>query len=269
MRSVQGVRRRRATHDARMSGELLTLSNPKTDKGTKYGYSTAILHLAPARLSGHNVCPAATPGCTAACLNTAGHGGIALTTKGDNGVQQARRRRTEYLFSDRAGFLATLAAEIGRHIRRADKVGLIPCVRLNGTSDLRWETLRVKGGSTVLDLYPDLIFYDYTKRIDRTNLPANYSLTFSLAETRKSWEDHIAALDAGIAVAVVLAGAGDSAHPKPFPATWNGRTLIDGDKSDLRFLDPPATYIGLRAKGRAKDDQTGFVRLLDLAKEQS
>ncbi len=243
-----------------MSGELLTLSNPKTDKSVKDGYLTAILHLSPARISGHNVCPAATPGCTAACLNTAGRG---AAPRDALGIHAARLARTSYLHSDRAGFLATLAKEISSHVRRADKAGLIPCVRLNGTSDLRWETLRAKGGETILEAFPDLTFYDYTKRVDRTDLPANYHLTFSLAETRKSWEDHIAALDAGIAVAVVLAGAGDSVHPRPFPATWNGRTLVDGDLSDLRFLDPPAAYIGLRAKGRAKTDTTGFVYNLE------
>ncbi len=250
-----------------MSGELLTLSNPKTDKGVKYGYLTAILHLAPAKLSGHNVCPSATPGCTAACLNTAGHGGIGLTTAGDNTTQQARRRRTEYLYADRAEFLDRLENEITLHLRRADKAGLIPCVRLNGTSDLRWETLRTKGSATMLERFPNLRFYDYTKRTDRTNLPANYHLTFSLAETRKSWEDHVTALDAGISVAVVLSGAGDSAHPKPFPPTWKGRALVDGDLSDLRFLDPPAAYIGLRAKGRAKTDATGFVYPLTTKEE--
>ncbi len=247
-----------------MSRDLLTLSNPKTDKGVKLGYSTAILHLAPARLSGRNVCPSATPGCTAACLNTAGHGGIGLRTRGDNSVQLARRRRTDHLFTDRGGFLDQLEAEIRRHIRRADRADLIPTVRLNGTSDLRWETLRVRGGSTILDRFPDLTFYDYTKRTDRSDLPENYSLTFSLAETEKSWGDHLAALDLGLNVAVVLSGAGDSVHPRPFPAEWNGRQLVDGDTSDLRFLDPPAAYVGLRAKGRAKSDSTGFVYPLDL-----
>lgn len=250
-----------------MSPDLLTLHNPKTDKGVKQGYSTAILHLAPATLSGHNVCPAATAGCTAACLNTAGRGGMGLTTTGDNIIQQARRRKTNYLFQDRAGFLDQLEREIARHIRRAGNEGLQPCVRLNGTSDLRWETLKPRGGTTILERFPDLIFYDYTKRTDRTQLPPNYTLTFSLAETRKSWQDHITALDHGINVAVVLAGAGDSRNPRPFPPEWNGRTLVDGDTSDLRFLDPPAAYIGLRAKGRAKTDSTGFV--YDLEREET
>jgi hypothetical protein len=242
-----------------MSRDLLTLSNPKTDKGRKYGYLTAILHLAPAKLSGHNVCPSATPGCTAACLNTAGHGGIGLATRGDNSVQVARRRRTDYLFADRGGFLDQLEREIKRHLRRAEAADLTPCIRLNGTSDLRWETLAARGGTTILDRFPGLTFYDYTKRTDRRDLPPNYTLTFSLAETAKSWDDHLAALDLGLSVAVVLSGAGDSVRPRPFPAEWNGRQLVDGDLSDLRFLDPPSAYVGLRAKGRAKTDQTGFV----------
>ncbi len=243
--------------------KLLTTSNPKTDKSEKYGYLTAILHLAPARLSGRNVCPKASPGCTEACLNTAGMGGIFKRGESDNGIQRARRERTNYLFADRGSFLEDLEREIRNHIKHAQAIGLVPCIRLNGTSDLRWETLRARGSATILERFPELQFYDYTKRTDRTDLPANYALTFSLAETKQSWKDHKAALGSGLSVAVVLAGAGDSRRPQPFPDSWNGRTLVDGDISDLRFLDPPAVYVGLRAKGRAKTDGTGFVQSLD------
>lgn len=243
-------------------GDLLTTANPKTAKSAKYGYLTAILHLAPARMSGHNVCPRASAGCTAACLNTAGRGGIALDADGMNGIQRARIARTRHLFEDRAGFLDQLSREIEAHIRKAERARLIPCVRLNGTSDVRFESLRARGSQTILERFAGLRFYDYTKRTDRT-ASANYHLTFSLAETRASWRDHLTALAQGLSVAVVLAGAGDSAHPRPLPLEWNGRRLIDGDLSDLRFLDPPAVYIGLRAKGRAKIDGTGFVKPLE------
>ncbi len=242
---------------------LLTTSNPKTDKSVKAGYLTAILHLSPSDRSGHNVCPAATAGCIAACLNTAGMGGIIKRGETTNGIQRARIARTLYLFEDRAAFLDQLAREIEAHCRRADRMRLEPCIRLNGTSDLRWESLRVKRGPTVFERFAGLRFYDYTKRTDRT-IPQNYHLTFSLAETAASWKDHLTALNQGLSVAVVLSGAGDSVHPKPFPATWNGRTLIDGDLTDLRFLDPSAVYVGLRAKGKAKTDGTGFVKRLDL-----
>lgn len=235
---------------------LLTTSNPKTDKSVKEGYLTAILHLSPSDRSGHNVCPAATEGCIAACLNTAGRGHM-------SGIQRARVARTLYLFEDRAGFLDQLAREIEAHVRRADRMRLDPCIRLNGTSDLRFESLRAKRGPTVFERFAGLRFYDYTKRTDRT-IPSNYHLTFSLAETADSWKNHLTALNQGLSVAVVLSGAGDSVHPKPFPPTWNGRTLIDGDLTDLRFLDPPAVYVGLRAKGKAKTDGTGFVKRLDL-----
>ncbi len=243
-------------------GDLLTTANPKTAKSAKYGYLTAILHLAPARMSGHNVCPRATAGCTAACLNTAGRGGIGLDAAGMNDIQRARIARTNSLYANRAGFLDQLSREIEAHVRKAERARLIPCVRLNGTSDIRFESLRARGSETILERFAGLQFYDYTKRTDRT-AAENYHLTFSLAETRASWNDHLTALNQGLSVAVVLSGAGDSVHPQPFPLEWNGRRLIDGDLSDLRFLDPAAVYVGLRAKGRAKIDGTGFVKPID------
>lgn len=250
--------------------ELLTLSNPKTDKGAKLGYATAVLHLSPARAGGvvlrsgriANVCASATPGCEAACLNTAGRGGIGPTTKGDNAIQRARRERTRMYLEDRSAFLAQLVDEIARHIRRAERVGLVPVVRLNGTSDIRYESVRLDG-ATIFERFPDVQFYDYTKHANRRDLPPNLDLTFSLAETERSRREAELAIRSGMRVAVVLRGAGDSVHPRPFPDEWNGRRLVDGDVSDLRFLEPAGVYVGLRAKGRARNDASGFVYPLD------
>lgn len=246
--------------------DLLTTANPKTDKGTKRGYLTAILHLSPERLSGYgNVCASASAGCVASCLNTAGRGGIGLTTVGDNAIQRARRERTRLWFEERDAFMRQLVREIESHAARARRAGLTPCVRLNGTSDIRFEHVKIDG-ATLFDRFDWLQFYDYTKHANRRDIPDNYHLTYSLAETPRSWRGAEVALEKGVNVAVVLAGAGDSVHPRPFPPTWNGRALVDGDTSDLRFLDPVGVYVGLRAKGRAKSDGTGFVKPLTYGK---
>lgn len=239
---------------------LLTIGNPKTVKGEKRGYRTAILHLAPHTLSGFNVCPSATAGCAAACLNTAGRGGIGLTVKDTNPIQDARKRKTLAFFSERDAFVAELESELTRFAKRCKREGFKPCVRLNGTSDIRWENVPTATAPSLPEAFPRLQFYDYTKLANRRNLPSNYHLTYSLAEGERNWKGHLAALRNGMGVAVVLRGCGDSTHPKPFPPKWNGRRLVDGDESDLRFLDAPAVYVGLRAKGRAKHDVTGFVR---------
>ncbi|MFL5864677.1 MAG: hypothetical protein ACJ780_28605, partial [Solirubrobacteraceae bacterium] len=83
---------------------LLTVGNPKTAKGEKLGYLTAILHLAPSVGSGFNVCPNATAGCAAACLNTAGRGSIP-----DSTIHAARRRKTYWYFARREEFMSQLA----------------------------------------------------------------------------------------------------------------------------------------------------------------
>ena len=244
-----------------MQTNLLTRGNPKVLKGQSQGYLTFILHLAPASLSGYNTCASATDGCKLACLNTAGRGGIPnarpVTVQARNGamtvsnvIQAARIRKTVWFFEDRVGFMAQLIKEIRAGIRYAQKMGLIPVFRLNGTSDLRWESVGVDGARNVMELFPDVQFYDYTKLSNRKDLPTNYKLTFSLAENNdiQAW----AAASAGLNVAAVFRGK--------LPTTFMGRTVINGDDSDLRFLDPVGVVVGLRAKGKAKKDQTGFVR---------
>lgn len=252
--------------------------NPKVEKGLKKGIATAILHLLPADASGMQVCPKATAGCRAACLNTAGRGGMNLDTDGLNTIQRARRRRTLQFFARRPEFLARLVREIELHERKATRKGYLPAVRLNGTSDLLWEKIPVtRNGRTfpnVMRAFPRIRFYDYTKRTDRGDvsgrIPRNYHLTFSLADGNDS--DAADALARGVNVAVVLRSdeilrrAGTRfARLAPLPDTFRGVRVIDGDESDVRFRDPRGVYVGLRAKGRAVRDVSGFVKDADNA----
>lgn len=237
--------------------ELLTRGthNPKLQKGRAAGYSSAVLHLAPSDLSGFNVCQFATAGCAASCLNTAGHGGIIRKGETSNEIQRARITRTRFMFENRFAFNAMLVESIETHIRRSRKNDLTPCVRLNGTSDLPWEKLRLNDGRTVLETFPDVQFYDYTKSARRAlanargEHPANYHLTFSRAESNGAECD--AVLAAGGNVAAVFAGK--------LPAEWNGTPVANGDHDDLRFLDPRGVIVGLKAKGKARRDTSGFV----------
>lgn len=250
--------------------KLLTVRNPKIAKGTKLDYLTAALHLAPANLSGYQVCPMATKGCIAACLNTAGHGGIALG-KGrltveeiasgtrTNTIQKARIRRTLLYFDNRAAFMTLLVADIAKLCRMAKVHGLQPSIRLNGTSDIPWERVPVPachGAPDVANImarFPQVQFYDYTKRPNRRDLPANYSLTFSLAVGNDDAAN--AALNNGMNVAVVFHHV-----PEAFELVGLSVPVIDGDEHDLRFLDPRGVIVGLKAKGNAKSDTSGFVR---------
>ena len=228
-----------------VSMKLLNIdTNAKTVKGQARGYMTAILYLAPANLSGYEVCPKRTAGCTAACLNSAGRGAFST-------VQKARIAKTKFYFENRPAFLAQLVKEIRAFIRKAEKRGLIPTVRLNGTSDIPWERVAVAGQPNVMSLFPTIQFYDYTKRTNRKSLPSNYSLTFSLAEDNDL--DALNVATSGTNIAVVFRTA-------QFPAFYMGLPVIDGDQTDLRFLDPAGSVIGLKAKGRAKKDTSGFVR---------
>jgi len=164
--------------------KLLSTANPKIQKGTKLGYLSFILHLAPADLSGKNTCPKATAGCKSACLNTAGRGGMFKKGENTNVIQKARIRKTVQFFFDRDQFMKDLYHDIRKAIKFAEKQGLIPVFRLNGTSDLSWEKYTV--GTTdmnLFQLFPTVQFYDYTKVLGRkVSQYPNYHLTFSKAD---------------------------------------------------------------------------------------
>jgi hypothetical protein len=229
--------------------ELLSLSNTKTLKGEKLGYMTFILHLAPGDLSGHQVCPKASAGCLAACLNTAGR--AAFTPS----IIPARIRKTKAFFADRLAFMQALHKDIQRAIKHAEKKGFIPVFRLNGTSDLAWERYSYCDPKTgthyenIMSAFPGVQFYDYTKRVGR-KIPANYNLTFSRSEVNEL--DCRLALKEGLNVAAVFVKGS-------IPAEYMGRPVINGDESDLRFLDAKGVIVGLTAKGKAKQDCSGFV----------
>lgn len=245
--------------------DLLTTANPKTAKGEKLGYLTAVLHLAPAMASGFEMCGGErnrTVGCTIACLNTAGRGAF------DEAIQRARIRKSKWCRADRQAFMVQLEKDIRRHIREAARHGLLPAVRLNGTSDLPWEKVRYLNAAgdrvTIFETFPEIQFYDYTKvaaRFGKT-LPANYDLTFSVADGNERAEAF--AVARGARTATVYRNA---ANPKAEARRWDlpatapdGGALVDADRHDLRFLDPPGARCGLKAKGAARFDTTGFVR---------
>ena len=206
---------------------------------------TGILYLAPSDQSGvMNTCPFATKGCREACLYTAGRGAF-------NNVKQARINKTLWLARDKAGFIAQLIKDIEALIRKAKRENMTPCVRLNGTSDLPVE----KWG--IMEQFKDVQFYDYTKNPKRMvaylagEMPKNYSLTFSRAETKANQKHAGIVLARGGNVAAVFAGN--------LPAMHGENRVINGDESDLRFTDPKGVIVGLKAKGKARKDTSGFV----------
>jgi hypothetical protein len=221
---------------------LLSMNNAKTPKGESLQVLTGILYLAPAKISGYEVCPRRTEGCTKSCLYTAGMGKF-------SNVQQARIRRTKMFFEQRDMFLSMLKLDIRILELMAANKGMTAAVRLNGTSDIDWTRFGI------MEEFPNVRFYDYTKVLNRLSkpLPTNYSLTFSRSGHNDIECD--AAIRMGANVSVVFAISKKS----PMPTTWNGAPVFDGDDTDARFLDPKKHVIGLRAKGKAKYDTSGFV----------
>jgi hypothetical protein len=190
-----------------------------------------------------NLCPfAKVAECHVACLNTAGRGNF-------NNVKSARLRRAKLFNDNRGEFFAQLIDDIHKLKRQAKKQNLQAVVRLNGTSDIEWENIRI-GEFNIFGLFPDLQFYDYTKNPNRKNLPANYDLTFSYSGVESFIKFNRQALKNNMRVATVF---------KIIPAQFEGREVINGDDHDARFIEDKNIIVGLKAKGKARQDKTGFV----------
>ena len=236
--------------------KLLGLSNAKTIKGEKtQGVLTGILYLVPAKLkdtlasydhdfivdektANKDLCPSRSEGCTSACLFTAGRGRMTPVLK-------ARTKKTLMFHQEREKFLTILKDDIGKLQRKAQRAGLIPAVRLNGTSDIKWHKI----APSLFTDFPEVRFYDYTKHpVSTWPSIANYDITFSRSEVN---DFHVLeALKAGKRAAIVF---------DKVPDTYKGFAVIDGDEDDVRFNDPQGVIIGLKAKGLARKDTSGFV----------
>jgi len=233
-------------------------ANPKVFKNAKLGVQTSPLHLAPASLSGFNVCASSTPGCRAGCLHTAGNP-VYMT-----GKEKSRIARTVLYFKNRSLFMALLQTEITHAVAKANREGMACAFRLNATSDIPWENVPIAPGRagndshlprTIIDFINGLgaETYDYTKRVNRKPTKG-YHLTFSLAENNDS--DAKQWLSNGGNVAVVF----NTKRGAELPTEYIGYPVIDGDTSDYRPSDPAPCIVGLRAKGDAIGDKSGFVR---------
>jgi hypothetical protein len=221
-------------------------SNAKTKKNLR---PTQILYLSPSVVDGKDMCPFATPNCRAACLNTAGRGAF-------SNVQKARLEKTKYYVSNREEFIFQLAIEINK---KAEKIGPENqlAVRLNGTSDQPLVEHLLKK----YIIHPNVIFYDYTKNHKKAGYQLlgvglhQYVVAYSLHE--HNLESFKYMLDNKLCIGAAVFNIKPG---QPMITEWNGFPVVDGDERDDLMLDiPMGTILGLRAKGKARQDKSGFV----------
>jgi len=240
---------------ARLPEKLLGIdTNAKTIKGEQYGIKTAILYLMPAEQGGTQLCPMAkTAGCEKACLFTAGRGAM-------NSVMLSRLRKTLYFNQYRDQFMLQLQNELIRERAKAKRKGYKLIVRLNGTSDIRWENEPIGYSyANIMQAVPDIQFYDYTKIANRKNVPANYDLTFSYSGVPDYAPFVAKAVANGERIAVVFRDRAIVNAMLANGETFLGLPVVDGDNTDIRHLDPKGAVVALYAKGKARRDQSGFV----------
>jgi len=255
---------------------FFSVDSAKAIKAQSFGWLNAINYMAPHKAGGvGNLCSHASPGCIALCLGL-WSGQAGMRAEGEtNLVVDSRVRKAQYFMRERNAYMVEMLRHIARLYRYAKRNGLKLAVRPNGSTDIAYESIRVMvtpelaseltkitgreilaGVHTIFSAFPWIQFVDYTKNPNRfaRALPKNYSLTFSRSEINDSQAINL--LNLGVNVAVVFA--------ETLPKRWNGFRVINGDKHDLRHLDPKGgVVVGLLPKGRkAKRDSSGFVTRL-------
>jgi hypothetical protein len=231
-------------------------SSSKIAKGLEYNEATYILYLAPADMSGYNVCPMASDECKEACLNESGHNKIDVKK---NNINKARIKKTKLFFEHRQFFMAWLVSEIEKAKYQTESKGMRFSVRINGTSDIE-PTLFQHNGIVLFELFDDVMFYDYTKVAKRFNLLQfykNYDLTYSF-----SGHNMLQCLDllskGNGRVAMVFEG-------KVLPTSFMGYKVIDGDAYDMRYMDEQGVIVGLKFKKvRNKIDTSNNVFIIPM-----
>jgi len=259
----------------KIPNNLLSTVNAKTVKGEKLGYTTYIMYLAPhtQNSKGINLCSHASKGCAKACLFGSGAARF-------EEVQNGKRNKTEFYLADRTKFMWQLVKEITKAVKlhsaivgekqyKKNGVDVLRyknfAIRLNGTSDIPFEKIKIENGKNIFEMFPNVTFYDYTKNPKRFNkeLSKNYHLTFSRSEDNDKEVDSILAKGGNVAVVFGVKNVND------LPTTYKGYKVINGDETDLRFLDEDNIVVGLKyklvtgkgTKGQNKDniDNNSFL----------
>lgn len=227
---------------------VLGEASAKTVKGETLGFLTGIIYLTP----DDDLCPLARlAGCMKPCLREAGRGRM-------SSVKRARRKKTQFFKQHREAFMLSFAADVYSLAIRAARLGMIPLVRPNGTSDIPFENIEVIDGKTIFQLFPEITFYDYTKHPSRDltgKTAGNYDLTYSFSGlTPKPITIKGLTNPHNRRTAVVFSRRED------IPESFRGWPVVDGDNTDVRHIEPDRVVVALYAKGKAKHDTSGFVQ---------
>src|ERR1035437_1376281 len=238
--------------------EFTTIANAKRQTGLSYlgGVATSskishsrtyshqntyAIYLAPANVSGYNVCSHSTPECRLGCLNTSGRAGIEEFS-GLTKIHDCRVKKTRLFVEDQNFFMNWLVAEIKMYQKQAEVKGYFFSVRLNATSDIDWSNVFLNN-LNIFEIFPEISFYDYTKNYNKfDNKPHNYHLTYSF--TGRNIEQCKMLLSQGFNVAVVFNVKKETDLPKYFM----NHSVSNGDLTDARFLDESPCIVGLKWK---------------------
>ena len=232
-----------AAHLFKQSNRKIMGSSTKVELGQGFGYFTSVLYLAPARLSGYEVCGGRSVECTRGCLShQSGH--LAFHQAGSI-------FKTWWFFTDKEEFQTAAIAELHAAMSKAKRKGFKFAVRMNGTSDIPFKKVYQWAEEN------DVQCYEYTKLksvivryLDRDDMVHR---TYSIDETQASFSFAKTFCELGGNASIVIPSA-RKAKAEAIAALQDlDLPIVDGDEHDLRFRDPVGAIAYLKAKGIPSD----------------
>ena len=212
--------------------------------------STYCIYLSSGNLSGFEVCNKEhSKLCRENCLMGSGQNRVnRMSTTNNKGViDRSRNTKTRLFFANREVFMRLIAEEIKREKAKAISKGNSFSVRINATSDINPIAFALDG-KNLFELFPNVMFYDYTKVPSRIALAEkynNYDITWSIDGDCNNETIGLEYLSNGGRVAVVFG-------TETLPKKWHGYEVIDGDKYDMRYRDGNVV-VGLKFKKTANN----------------
>lgn len=259
MKDLVYVNRSKACKQTGLSYLGSVNQSAKIKKNASYNELTYVLYLAPAKLSGYEVCPMRTQECTDACLN--GSGRVKMDIKGS--IVNARIKKTILFFQNRNFFMQWMIDEIQFYKRKAEESGFKFSIRLNGTSDISPVSFQYNS-QNILEIFSDVQFYDYTKvhkRFELLRKYTNYDLTYSY-----SGHNIVECLD----ILSKKEGRVAMVFANTLPSNYLNYEVVDGDMYDMRYVEPKGVIVGLKFKKvKNKIDLTNNKFIINVSAIQS
>jgi hypothetical protein len=170
------------------------------------------------------------------------------------GPRLSQYLKTEALMLNPEAFGVLLSHEIQSFVNKTKAMDYQPAIRLNVTSDIPPKVYKA-----IIDAFPNVMFYDYTKLFGNKSIAPNHHLTYSssgasqrvgnelIVNKLSTWDKDVQKLLGGDNVAMAFTSRKSMPKTVRDEKTGENFEVWNGDNYDARFLDPK------------RDDGKGYI----------